>query len=84
MRDKEFAVVRKHLDEAGYITAINRIMLKRKRVSCMERYVGDAIYHHRYDYRYRYEVIINGELVAARSTKIGAKKFIIKRYYTGK
>ncbi len=78
MTHKEFRRKQAEMDEAGLITHIRTIRLSKSLVS-QELGHDDRIIK-KYRYKYRYEVILNGKIIANVKSRRTAKKRLLDLY----
>lgn len=85
MTHKEFRITQRNMDEAGMLTAIKtirvgKIILRTEEMQINSKNKLCFKKVHVYEYKYRYEVILNGAIVKNCKARITAKNYLMRLF----
>lgn len=78
MTHAEFRKKQAAMDEAGFLTHIRTIQVSKSKGK--DIVIGNVLMKTVYRYKYRYEVILNGEIIKQTKSRRIAKEFLIEMY----
>jgi len=78
MTHAEFRKKQALMDEAGFLTHIRTIQVSKSKGK--DIVIGNVLMKTVYRYKYRYEVILNGEIIKQTKSRKIAKEFLIDFY----